>query len=58
MKTVARLISLAALLGTIVPPVLFFVNRMNFDAMKWWMLVATIAWFVATPLWMDRPKEG
>ena len=56
MKTAARLVSLAALAGTIVPPVLFFTGHMDLDAMKLWMLVATVAWFVATPLWMDRPE--
>ena len=54
MKTAARLVSLAALAGTIVPPVLFFTGHMDLDAMKLWMLVATVAWFVATPVWMDR----
>lgn len=58
MKTVARLVSLAALAGTIVPPVLFFTNRMDLDATKLWMLIATLAWFIATPLWMDRQAEG
>ena len=58
MKTAARLVSLVALVGTIVPPVLYFINRMDLDATKWWMLVATIAWFVATPIWMDRQEEA
>jgi hypothetical protein len=58
MKTAARLVSLAALVGTIVPPVLFFMGQMDLDTTKWWMLVATIAWFVATPIWMDRGEEG
>jgi hypothetical protein len=53
-KTAARLVSLAALLGTIVPPVLFFTGQMDLDAMRLWMLVATVGWFVATPIWMDR----
>jgi hypothetical protein len=53
-KLAARLVSLAALAGTIVPPVLFFYGHMDLDATKAWMLVATIAWFVATPVWMDK----
>jgi hypothetical protein len=53
-RLAARLVSLAALAGTIVPPVLFFYGHMDLDATKQWMLVATIAWFVATPIWMDR----
>jgi hypothetical protein len=54
MKRAARLVSLAALAGTILPPVLFFYDRMDLDVMKWAMLVAAVAWFAATPIWMDR----
>ena len=54
MKTAARMVSLAALAGTIAPPVLFFTGQMGLDATKWSMLVATVAWFAATPVWMDR----
>jgi hypothetical protein len=34
--------------------VLFFYGGMNLDAAKGWMLIAAIAWFVATPIWMDK----
>jgi len=54
MKRAAQLVSLAALVGTILPPVLFFAGRMDIEMMKWMMLVATVAWFAATPLWMKR----
>jgi hypothetical protein len=53
-KNAARLVSLVALAGTILPPVLYFTGHMQPDAMKAWMLAATIAWFAATPVWMDR----
>jgi hypothetical protein len=53
-RTAARLVSLVSLVGTILPPVLFFTGHMGLDATKLWMLVATIAWFAATPVWMDR----
>jgi hypothetical protein len=53
-RTAARLVSLASLVGTILPPVLFFMGHMDLDATKRWMLVATITWFAATPMWMDR----
>jgi hypothetical protein len=54
MKRTAQLVSLAALAGTIIPPVLFFFDRVDLDFMKWAMLVAAVAWFAATPIWMDR----
>jgi len=53
-RTAAKLVSLVSLVGTILPPVLFFAGAMDLDAMKWWLLVATVAWFAATPVWMDR----
>ena len=54
MKRDARVVSLDALAGTILPPVLYFTGLVELDAVKLWMLVATIAWFAATPVWMDR----
>ena len=54
MKNAARLVSLVALAGTILPPVLYFTGHVELDAVKLWMLVATVAWFAATPVWMDR----
>jgi len=54
MKRAAQVVSLAALAGTILPPVLFFAGRMDLESMKWAMLVATVAWFAATPLWMKK----
>jgi len=53
-KRVARVVSFAALAGTILPPVLFFAGMADLETMKRWMLVAAIAWFAATPIWMDR----
>jgi hypothetical protein len=54
MKRAAQVVSLAALAGTILPPVLFFAGRMDIETMKWAMLAATVAWFAATPLWMEQ----
>ena len=54
MKRAARVVSYSALLATIVPPILYFTGAMGFDAMRVWMLAATVAWFAATPMWMDR----
>jgi hypothetical protein len=54
MRTLARFVSAAALVGTIAPPMLLFAGIVPLDQMKGWMLVATLAWFGATPVWMDR----
>jgi hypothetical protein len=53
-KTVARLVSYVALAATILPPVLFFTGSLTLAQAHLWMLAAAVAWFVATPVWMDR----
>jgi hypothetical protein len=55
-RRLLQIISWAALAGTVVPSVLFLAGRITLDQSKWWLLVATIAWFVVTPLWMGRER--
>lgn len=52
MRPVARLVGLAALAATIVPPALFMTGRMPETTMKAVMLAAAVAWFAAAPFWM------
>jgi hypothetical protein len=52
-KTVAKIVSYVSLVGTIVPPILFFAGTMTLDMMKIWMTATTATWFVATPFWME-----
>lgn len=54
MKTLAKIISYASLAAVIVPPVIFLAGGMPLDALKTVMLVATVVWFVATPVWMEH----
>jgi hypothetical protein len=49
---VFKVISGVAFAATIVPPLLYVRGGLDLDAMKLWMTVATVAWFVATPFWM------
>ena len=51
MRLVLQIISWAALVATIGPPVLYLAGRMTLDQTKLVMLVATIVWFVTTPFW-------
>ncbi len=53
-RTLAQIVSWAAFAGSIAPALLFYVDRMTLPQVKFWMLVATVVWFVATPLWMER----
>jgi hypothetical protein len=55
MINLARIGSWLALAATIVPPVLFFYDRMTLDQTKLWMLVATIVWFATAPI-CERPR--
>lgn len=54
MKRIAQLISCLALAATLAPAALFFAGKLELPAAKLWMLVAAVAWFVATPLWMEH----
>ena len=57
MRIILQLISGFALVSTVLPSVFFMVGRIELDQVKWFMLLATIVWFVVTPLWMGRVKE-
>jgi hypothetical protein len=50
--TPAKVVGLAALAGTILPPVAFLFRAMPLETVKGIMLVSTILWFVAAPWWM------
>ncbi len=54
MKRIAQLVSWVALAGTILPPCLFFSDKLELASMQHWMLAATSLWFLATPLWMEH----
>lgn len=56
MIALAQLVSWVALIGTILPAVLFFADRVTLDQTKLWMLIATIVWFVAAPFWMREER--
>ncbi len=54
MKNLARTISWVALAATIAPAIAYFAGGTSLPHVKAWMLAATIAWFTATPWWIDR----
>lgn len=59
-RRVLQLASLIALIGTVLPSILFLTGTMELGPMKSVMLAATVLWFVVTPLWMGRasPADG
>jgi hypothetical protein len=52
MNSITKIISLVALAITVLPSVLYFLGFVGAEPMKWTALVGTIAWFIATPMWM------
>lgn len=58
MKTLAQLLSWIALIGTIAPALAYLGGGLTLDALKTWMLVSTVVWFVSVPFWMGRAEKG
>ncbi len=54
MRRILQAISWIALIATALPSILFLQGSMDLDSAKLIMLLATIVWFVATPMWMGR----
>lgn len=52
MKKTARVVSVLALVTTIVPALLFFADRLSLPKVKAWMLVSAVVWYLSAPLWM------
>jgi hypothetical protein len=53
-RRLLQVISWVALIGTIIPSILFLAGQVSLESSKHWLLAATIVWFVVTPLWMGR----
>lgn len=58
MRKLTQTLSWLAIIGTILPSVLYLFNLLALEPCKWAMLVATIVWFVVTPLWMGRETQA
>jgi hypothetical protein len=52
MRPILQIVSLLALIALTLPSIIFLVDRMELDTVKWLMLLATIIWFVAATPWM------
>jgi hypothetical protein len=58
MKKLAQLVSVLALLATILPPLLFFADQLSLAGTKAWMAGAMLLWYLSTPFWMQiKPTE-
>jgi len=52
MRPILQIVSLLALIGLTLPSIIFLAGRMELDTVKWLMLLASIAWFIAAIPWM------
>jgi hypothetical protein len=53
-RMLLQLLSWAALAGSLLPAILYTSDVMTLGAVKTWMLISTVVWFVTTQLWMDK----
>ncbi len=58
MTTFAKTASLLALLATLVPSVLYFLDLLDQSLVKHLALGGTLVWFAVTPLWMGREMNS
>ena len=56
MSAISKMVSAIALAVTIAPSLLVFFGVLGIEPMKWIALAGTIAWFIATPMWMGRAE--
>ncbi len=53
----AQIVSYLALAGVVIPGFLFLSGSAELRQVQTVMMAATVAWFIATPLWMERKKS-
>ncbi len=58
MKLLLKILSLIAILMTIVPSLLVFSGKMDLDTNKKIMAAGMLLWFAATPFWMDKKEKS
>lgn len=58
MRLVTQIISWIALAGTIVPALMYLAQKIDLEQATTALNVATVVWFIATPLWMGRKPEA
>jgi len=58
MRKLLQLISIVALIATLVPAVMFMNDSIDLDMVKTTMTIATFMWFIVTPFWMGREQKA
>lgn len=57
MKRILQIISLAGLLLTIVPPVLFFHGNVSHTTQNMLMLIGAFIWFISAFFWLGSKSK-
>jgi hypothetical protein len=57
MRTLLPVVSWLAVGGIVLSAVLVFYQQIDLASAQRWMLLSTLAWFVATPFWMNRRER-
>ncbi|MCA9184976.1 MAG: hypothetical protein R3E01_29870 [Pirellulaceae bacterium] len=57
LRRVLQAISWIALVGTVGPSLMYLADLISLGQSQLYLLIATIAWFVATPFWMGRDPQ-
>ena len=58
-KNLTQIVSWLSLVVLVLPSVLFLTGKIpSLDQVKLIMLIATVVWFVSTPLWMWKENGG
>lgn len=57
MRTILQIISLAGLLMTIVPPILFFKGNISHIQQNWLMGIGTLLWFISAIFWFGKKAK-
>ena len=57
MRYFYQILASAGLLMVLVPSVLHYVDRMEMDQMKTFMLLGTMLWFAGAIPWLGRKKK-
>jgi ABC-type iron transport system FetAB permease component len=56
MKKGLEIISYLSLILVIAAPVLYYMDRLTLEQNKFWMMVATLLWFVTASFWIGTKK--
>jgi len=57
-RLICQVVSVLALVGTILPSVLFFADQLTLRESQAATLVATLVWFAAATIWMGPKGSG